>query len=360
MFSTILKLWSPLSIIRETATKRAISTVNANDRTAPAAMQPTLMSSRVERNFWQVCRVFSIPSLVMIGIFTAGCCSCPKPEPSTRPVIHRVTESMAIVLQKINNNSVAVPSIWTQLDYTADIVNPEKKRTEHFSGDGDLMFKRPGSLLMVGNKDVVGRVFELGVNEQQFWVKMRKELNGWNYWWGNNANLGKPCCQPIPVDPGTLVQVLGVSVYGTDFLQRPVPVMRYDPVEDSYVFDFNDRVQDRWFTAKEVWYNAGTFLPTKVVLYDLDGRPVLVAGLTDHAPAEVPGTPKENWPIVARSYDLAFPATGSHMTITFNNPATSHPLKRGSLPGPHSFDRPDPDDNNAVIQVDKACAGDGV
>jgi hypothetical protein len=297
--------------------------------------------------------------MVLAATFFAGCCHCPPPAVTTTRPVRSVTDPMDVVIAKINHNAIAIPSLWTQLDYSATVVDPEKKTSDHFAGDGILLFSRPGSLLMVGDKDVAGRVFELGVNDLQFWVKLRTGANDWNYWWGNNANLGKPCCQPVPIDPAALVEVLGVSVYGTDFLRQPVPVMRYDPDADAYVFDFNQRQPDRWVTVKEVWYDAATMLPTKVLLYSAFGRPVLVARLSQHAPVDVPGGQKDQGPVVAWNYDLAFPITGSSMSIKFGNPATRREQGKLSLPNARSFDRPEPDPNNHMIQVDKACAGEG-
>jgi hypothetical protein len=299
-------------------------------------------------------------SLLLVATTIAGCCCCKPKTPPTKPTtIRLVTDPMDVVIAKINHNAIAVPSLWTQLDYSATVVNPEKKTTDHFAGDGILLFTRPGSLLMVGNKDVAGRVFELGVNDLQFWVKMRTGANDWEYRWGNNANLGKPCCLPVPIDPAALVEVLGVSVYGSDFLQQPVPVMRYDPDADAYVFNFNQRLLDRWVTVKEVWYDAGSCLPTRVLLYNAIGRPMLVAKLSQHRPIDVPGGEKVQGPVVAWNYDLTFPLTGSMMSITFTNPATRREQGKLSLPNASSFNRPDPDSNNNVIQVDKACAGEG-
>ena len=83
-------------------------------------------------------------SLIIIAASLAGCCHCPPPvTASTRP-IRTETLPMDLVIAQIDHNAIAVPSLWTQLDYSATVVDPTKKTTDHFAGDGTLLFSRPG------------------------------------------------------------------------------------------------------------------------------------------------------------------------------------------------------------------------
>jgi hypothetical protein len=289
---------------------------------------------------------------LLSSIFAAGCC-CHPPVPATQPYIGP-TDTMESVVAAINQNNQKIPTLWTQLSYSATIVDPEKKTTNSFGGDGGLMYAWPRSLLLNGNKDVVGQVFQLGSNNAEFWVKVRANADRFNYWWGHYANLGKPGCRPMPIRPDLVLQVLGVGLYGADFLQPPVPVMRFDNDQDVYVFDLNVPASDRWETSEEVWYDRQTKLPKKVLLYGDRGRVLLRADLSDYAAVENKSIAKEQWPKIARHYELFFPDSGSKITFDFiDTPQTEHRLRGGTIPRPQTFIRAEPDANDKVIQVDQ-------
>ena len=290
----------------------------------------------------------------LLAIWTTGCCTQPKP--TDRAVYRGPTESMDSVIQQINHNNARIPTLWTQLDYSATFVNLEKKTTDTVSGDGGLIYARPAALLLTGNKDVAGQVFQLGSNDTEFWVKLRSSADTYNYWWGHYANLGKPGCESIPIRPDLIVQVLGVGLYPSNLLQIPVPVMRFDNENDVYIFDLNARNVDRWETLEEIWYDRQTKLPLRVLLYDDNGRVTLKANLSQHTPVETANLPREQWPKVARHYDLFFPDTGSQISFDFlNDPELQHQARHSLVPNADSFKREEPDDNTKVIQIDKGC-----
>jgi hypothetical protein len=267
------------------------------------------------------------------------------------------TESMDAVVQAVNRNNAAVPTLWTELSFSARFFD-DKKQLQTESGAGALSYRRPMSLRLSGNDAAAGPVFDIGSNENEFWVKLRTSINSSNYWWGHQANLGKPGCAPLPIDPQLVIEVLGVSLYNTNFLQPPVPVMRFDnDNEGSYILDVNVQGADRWITEKEIWYSRDKKLPTKVLLYDDNGRVVLHADLSNHGPVEIPGIAAEKWPVVARHYELLFPDSGNQITFDFEDPATSHTAHRRTVPDAATFDRlnPGPDANDKLIQIDKDC-----
>lgn len=285
-----------------------------------------------------------------------GCCPAtvrPDPPPTA---YFGPTEPVDVVLAAVNRNAAAVPSLWTQLAFSARLVDKQTKRADVLSGTGTLLFRQPTSLRLVGEKDVAGPVFELGSNPAEFWVKTRTGANDWDYRWGHQANAGKPCCLDVPVRPDLVIGVLGVAAANVDLLRQPVPVMRFDNIDDAYVFDFVARRADRWVTIKEVAYDRQTKRAKRVVLYDDVGRAVVSAALSNYAAVSDDGTPQPAGPQVAKHFDLLFPDTGSTMSFDFDDPTLTHAAGRATVPNDTTFYRPDPDENNKVTQVDQACA----
>ena len=257
---------------------------------------------------------------------------------------------MRSVVTDINANSGRIPTLWAQLNYTVTLVDKNRQSKNTVGGDGALLYSRPMSLLLRGEKDLVGKVFELGSNDREFWVKVIPQLD--TEWWGHYANLGKPGCRPIPIRPDLVLEVLGVSVFDSNFLEDPAPVMRFNNDADAYMFVWSVRGPDRWMAQKEIWYDRVTKLPERVLLFDENGRIVLRANLSEPVPVEVPGEPKEGWPKIASNYALFFPDDGTRLSMTLTDVATSH---RG-VPKTSSFRRPVDPETRDVIQVDRDVA----
>jgi hypothetical protein len=106
---------------------------------------------------------------------------------------------------------------------------------------------------------------------------------------------------------------------------------------------------DRWAAQKEVWYDRETKLPRLVVLFDENGRVVLRTFLSEHQPVEVEGAAREDWPRVARRFELYFPDTGTTMSLQLSDVE----LRRGPVPNDASFAFPgDRAGVSKVIRVD--------
>jgi hypothetical protein len=298
---------------------------------------------------------FAFIGILFFCAAMTGC--CPHPPPTTQPY-YGVTEPMDSVIAAINQNNLKISSLWSELNYSATLVNRQKNTSDSISGDGAMMYMRPQSLLIHGNAALVGQVIELGSNDTEFWVKIRGENNTFNYWWGHYANLGKPGCQPIPIRPDLVLQVLGVGLYGADFLREPVPVMRFDNDHDAYVFDRMFRGTDRWQTAEEIWYDRQTKRPTRVLLYGDGGRIQLQAELSNHTGVKIDGVPQAQWPIIARHFEMLAPDSGTRISFEFQgDPELQHTNDRGrKLPTPEVFERSEPDADTKVIQIDKDVA----
>lgn len=286
-------------------------------------------------------------ALCLLPFALLGCRPRTPPEPKG---YFGPTEPMATVVAKINQNNRAIPTLWSRHSFEADIVD-ENGRSEFVNGDGVLMYRRPYEVWLNGDKPVVGRVFEVGATEDEYWLLVPQQLR--TMWWGRFEHLGKPCVKEIPIRPDLLLEVLGISEFDTNFLQQPAPVMRFNNDRDAYMFVWVYEGTDRLIAQKEIWYSRESMLPVLVLLFDNDGRIILRAYLSDHRPIRVANQPQEQWPRVATAYELLFPDSQSRMTIRLQDPV----LTRNGRPRAGSIRRPEqpniPQQN--VIQVDENC-----
>jgi hypothetical protein len=287
--------------------------------------------------------------------FLAGCCE----------TVHHYdgpTEPMAQVVAAINANNSKVPALWSRHNYDADFVD-DKHQSHHVGGDGVLLYIAPASMRFRAEAPIVGTVFEIGSNPQTFWLKLGPQT-GDTMWWGRWADLPRmnPDDIGIPIRPDMVLDVLGIATINTNFNELPVPIMRFDTVvtkenNGAYVFIWAGKLPDRWVALREVWYDRVTRHPTRVLLYNMNGRVVLRATLSDFRRVAVEGMAKDQWPEVPGKYDLTFVESGSRLSFTLEQPVLKHQESPDKpwLPDPRSFRMPDPDtvDVKRVIQIGK-------
>ena len=132
-----------------------------------------------------------------------------------------------------------------------------------------------------------------------------------------------------------------------------MPTMRFVNESDAYVLTWIKRAEsdERFVAVKEVWYDRRTKRPRRVLLYDENGRVLLRATLSNHEPVEINGVPREQWPLVATTYALVFPDTGTTMDIEVE----SAMLRRNKVPNDSTFRRPTNPGVKTVEQLDAAC-----
>lgn len=295
--------------------------------------------------------------LLIFGLLLAlaGCGGKTAQRQRGDPPYFGPTETMVQVVEQINANNVPLRSLWARTDIEAELVEPDKGKRTTVIANGLLVHRKPSELRMSGNKDPLGRVFDLGSDGERFWM-ISKVPDNERMWWGHYRNVGKPCAGEIPIRPDLLLEVLGVSDVGPEFLQSPAPTMRFNPDADAYmlvwIMPAPDGGPERWVAQKEIWYDRQTKLPSAVLLFDRHGRVVLRAYLSRHAPVAVEGLPRERWPRVATDYRLFFPDTGSKMWLSLTDMQTEN---RGA-PNDRTFAFPDRPGVAEVIQIDEACA----
>jgi hypothetical protein len=290
----------------------------------------------------------------------AGCRPCPpgsefgsfRLNPPTRPV--------AEVIAAINANNQKIPTLWATLNYSATIFDNDGHSHSVTSDDGMLLYARPNFFHLVGKKEFVGPVFDLGSNDREFWLEVIPGVN--TLYWDTYAALARSggAVNKIPIRPDLIAEVLGVGTFNSNLLKPPVPIMRYDGATDCYVFLFASQGAYHWFGQKEVWYDRATLRPRRQVFYDPEGLPQLDARLSSDKPVQVPDVPQTEWPVIAGDFKLFFPANGgSHMEFTLKDVRLYKIGPRGvKYPNPTSFEKPDVGGQD--VHLEKLTGSNGV
>ncbi len=271
--------------------------------------------------------------LAVIALFALGGCKATN-DYLRKPLYLGPTDPMAKVIDGINENNSRVPSLWSHGDFEASIVDHGKKN--FINGTINLIYRRPNELLLVAKKDVAGRVFEIGSNNDRYWLLVHGDVD--TMWWGTHSRVADVDATQMPINPELLLDVLGVGVIETNLKQPPVPVMRFNNDADAYMLLWNMPSSDRWTAQREVWYDRSTKLPVKVILYDANGRAVLRADLSKHKALSDPAIASNavEPPMVASMYRLYFPDTGSTMSFELDEVATH----RDAVPNDKTFSFP--------------------
>jgi hypothetical protein len=281
---------------------------------------------------------------VFIGGLISGCGAAPKnfsPAGYFGPTL-----AMSRVVAQINANNEQISTLRGAGSFEAWI--KDEGKTHFVNGEVTLLYSQPRSMRLIGKKDIAGQVFEIGSNEEQYWVIIRGDQD--TMWTGTFANISRIDPARIPVRPDLVLEVLGVEPIPSDFLREPAPVMRFNNDSDAYMFLWSVKSADRWIAQKEIWYDRATLLPKLVLLFDENGRIVLRAYLSNYKAVEVENVAKEKWPKAASRYEILFADTGSKMSISLDDVA----LKRNNAPNARSFIFPgDKAGVSRVIQIDE-------
>jgi hypothetical protein len=293
-------------------------------------------------------RWVAVCTWIAAALLFQGCRHIQPPSRVDRPPWTGPTQDLSRIVAEINANNSRIPSVWSRHRYIAAI-RDDKGHVDEAGGDGYLQYRAAGDLWFTGNKDIYGKVFEIGSNAERYWVKMQIPQRPTQMWWGNYANLGKPCVKSMPVQPDLLMEVLGIDVIPSDFTSEPAPVMRFNAEEHAYVIVWSYRTRDRWVAQKEVWFDRKDLWPTRVLLYDPRGRVQVRADLSKHQPVE--GTFVGPPPVMATQYNLSFPESQTRMQIELEQPR----IEYKGRPNNSTFRFPGTADVSEVIQIDEDC-----
>jgi hypothetical protein len=260
------------------------------------------------------------------------------------------TESMEQVIEAINRNNTALPTLWSRFEFDAVVVDENGKR-HPVNGDTSsiLLYRKPSEFRLVGKKNIAGPVFEVGTTADRFWLTVSPPGES-TRWWGHYRNLGKPCAQPIPIRPDAVMEVLGIADIPADnLLNTPAPTMRFNSDADAYMIVWNEPTDTKWVARKEIWYDRQTKLPILVSLFDDNGKIILRAYLGNHVEVKVDGVNPS--PKVATTFDLFFPENKTKMLLKLDKPM----LQNRGVPNANTIQFPTDAGVTNEIQIDAGC-----
>ncbi len=247
--------------------------------------------------------------LIILSLLSLSGCNTPAPPTSA---YYGPTLPLDQVVEGVNDNNAKVPSLWAREHFEATIVDREKNKTNRIDGYGNLLYTSPNEMLLKA-KDEFTDFFQMGSDGKRFWFW---DQQGKMMWWGNYADVGSSDTPEVPVRPDLVMEILGIRPLDPSLLDQPVPTLRFNNIGDAYMIDWQQRDGDRWIVAKEIWYDRQTLLPQRVLLFDRAGRVTMWARLSNYQRVKTADADQSQWPMVAGSYQLFFPYTGS--TIRFD------------------------------------------
>lgn len=226
-------------------------------------------------------------------MLAAGCRPRAAPPPPAPSVYTGPLLSAQQVVLSLHQRSIPLRTLWARHDFVVSVRDASGK-VRTIDGDGTLQLRkpRPGSdapteLRLKGNKDVLGEVFDLGVNRDRAWLTLHGEID--TMWWlpagaelpaGVEAEDGGG----VPVRPDLVPEVLGLQDWASDLTRFPAPVVTFDPARDAYrvvVVEPAKNVGGGLVSRREVYVDRATQEIRRVVLFAADGRPVVESELTN-------------------------------------------------------------------------------
>lgn len=283
--------------------------------------------------------------VLLLPLWMAGCNGSARTTATGVDLASTLT--LAELTEEVNRNNRAITSLWASGYFEASLREEREGPVTSVNGDLTLMYLADDRLLIRAKKPGID-VFELGSNGETFWLALPTENL---LYIGSFANLDPEATARLPVRPDLVLEVLGVTPLPSDLLAPPVPMLRYNPDNSAYMLTFAEPLDGgahpRWQVVKEAWYDRETLLPSNIILFDRDGRPVLRAYLRNHQEIDVSGGTN---PVTATRYDLYFPQTGSTMRIDLDRELL---LKRRGFPREQSFRVPDRSRFEQVHDLDR-------
>jgi hypothetical protein len=216
----------------------------------------------------------------------------------------------------------SIQHLWSRAAITIalpDLDKPSDRQT--FDVDGHLFLVKPDNMLLRGQ--ILGQeVFQVGMNDDRFWVIVRPKSMGWT------GRRGGPGERRFVLSPSDLMMALGlysVNLESGDSAAFHVGASQYILVQHIDTPDHRELLRKTWFDRR-------TLRPVRVDLFDDLGRPLFMSELLAYETIEsVP---------VCTTYRIRLYSGGAEGGVVLSLSATS--LTKEVLPPVFKF-RPPPD-----------------
>lgn len=250
-------------------------------------------------------------AVLFLALTLAGCRPEPTPPKDVGPL-----ETFPTLAEKVNARQAKLDSLWAGGRFELWI--NDGKRRDYLNGDVTILYLAPRRLLLVGSKVAVGRVFDLGLAGDVYWMTVYADID--TLWHGRVDGRGGAT---LPIRPDAMLDVIGLEPLDAG---RPRAFV-YDSDADEYVLKlFAETGPTR--IAREIRYDRETFEARRVTVFDLDGRPGVVAELSEYERVDGAGDAR-----VPMRYRIAFPKSESRMSLVLDDVRP----RRGRVPSDESF-----------------------
>ncbi|MEM9252789.1 MAG: hypothetical protein AAGB29_10610 [Planctomycetota bacterium] len=208
-------------------------------------------------------------ALLVVVMLMTGCKSTQQPPIApveAEPAMSR-TEALELVRRQ-NANAEAIDVVWCRLGINLEWIEDGKRRKE--SGDGVLVFRKPGELALTVGKLGQEGLWAGGDGERYWMFDLREDVA----WVGSEAGLAAGGSGlPLPVQPRDVARLLGWDAIDAAAVERGAVM----PLGGRVLIEPIDAAG--WSTARYVFDPAST-PPTRVDLLGRDGASVVTSRLS--------------------------------------------------------------------------------
>lgn len=232
---------------------------------------------------------------------SASCCLLPHRKAGAR--LEPLEQYQAVAC--INDNSARVEGVLKATGRVHAKVRAGDNKTRTFDLEGIMLFCSPENLYFELRHDLAGEQLIVG-------------SNGRDYWYINKAEDEPPICRPyvqlvngrdpdLPVQPGQIVEALGLSPLPTDAASMHGARMAQRVTDENQELLFvGDAPQGGARVLKEYWLSReGERVLRRIVFRDVMGRVEMESVLSGHVRLG------DNGPFVPTHLMLSWPLEGS-------------------------------------------------
>src|SRR5437762_1102135 len=102
----------------------------------------------------------AVHGLILLGILVCAA-GCPHPPPKS-PGCWGPTLPLSELVQRINENNQAIPTLWARHEIQADLYDKSRNKSFYVNSSGEILVRKPRELLLRGRHDLAGKIFEIG------------------------------------------------------------------------------------------------------------------------------------------------------------------------------------------------------